>query len=394
MLHLLMKKNSYRGLTMNELEISKPLDMETVIEYEIGDVDSFDTEQSVKFPLEQINNLGVAFKPMVQGIQNVFGNGGANGGLMWVDAKGGQLFKNANGNFIGNIKAANGGVGGGIAELHPLAMDPTMLFVAMALSNITAKLDEINETQKEMFDYMKNRDESQMKGSLKYLSEIMNDYKFNWNNEGYKTTRQQKVVDINKEAHDQLDFYRNQVLGELKKNDLIHWQKDSSKRVHKLISYLSNYQLAAYIYSLSSYEDIILTNNRNADYLSEVAKRIDNIASEYRNVYSRTYTFLEKYTKNSGEQWILKGAGVAAHGLGAGLNKVPLVNKLPVDEKLKDAGDHLIGMKRDMSNDLLKQLLKKQKVAVQPFIENIELQKHIYNDEIQIGVDGENIYLV
>lgn len=379
---------------MNELEVKKPLDMETVIEYAVGDIDSFDTEQSVKFPLEQINNLGVAFKPMVQGIQNVFGNGGANGGLMWVDAKGGQLFKNASGNFIGNIKAPNGGVGGGIAELHPLAMDPTMLFVAMALSNITAKLDEINETQKEMFDYMKNKEEAKLKGSLKYLSDVMNDYKFNWNNAGYKATRQQKVVDINKESHDQLEFYRKQILEELKKTDLIHWQKDSSKRVNKLISYLSDYQIAAYIYALSSYEDVILTDNRNADYLNTVASRIESISSEYRNVYSKTYTFLEKYTKNSGEQWILKGAGVAARGLGAGLNKVPLVNKLPVDEKLVDAGDHMIEMKRDMSNDLLKQLLKKQKVAVRPFVENIEMMKHIYNDEIHIGVDEENVYLV
>ena len=31
-----MKKNSYRGLTMNELEIRKPLDMENVIEYDIA----------------------------------------------------------------------------------------------------------------------------------------------------------------------------------------------------------------------------------------------------------------------------------------------------------------------------------------------------------------------
>ena len=119
----------------NEYEIAINVD------YAISENDSFDTKQSIAFPLEQINNLGVAFNPMVHGIQNIFVKSGANGGLMWVDAKGGQLFKNANGNFIGNIMAPNGGVGGGIAELHPLAMDPTMLFVAMALSNITAKLD-------------------------------------------------------------------------------------------------------------------------------------------------------------------------------------------------------------------------------------------------------------
>lgn len=371
----------------NEYEIAINVD------YAISENDSFDTKQSIAFPLEQINNLGVAFNPMVHGIQNIFGKSGANGGLMWVDAKGGQLFKNANGNFIGNIMAPNGGVGGGIAELHPLAMDPTMLFVAMALSNITAKLDEITETQKEMFDYMKSKDEAQLRGSLQYLSDIMNDYKFNWNNEGYKSTRQQKVVDINKDSHDQMEFYRKRILNELKNNDIIHWNSDSKKRISKLISYLSSYQMAVYIYALSSYEDVILTDNRNADYLNTVVVRIESSSNEYRNVYSKAYTYLEEYVKGSGEQWLLKGLGIATKGLGEGINKIPVINNLQVDEKLVDVGNNLVEINQDFNENQLKKLLNKQKVAIRPFVENIELMKHMYNDEIKIGFDGDNIYL-
>ena len=379
---------------MNEIKIKdNECEIAINVDHVVCESNSFDIKQSIAFPLEQINNLGVAFNPMVQGIQNIFGKGGANGGLMWVDAKGGQLFKNAKGNFIGNIMAPNGGVGGGIAELHPLAMDPTMLFVAMALSNITAKLDEINETQKEMFDYMKSKDEAQLRGSLQYLSEIMNDYKFNWNNEGYKSTRQQKVVDINKDSHDQMEFYRKQILNELKNNDIIHWNSDSKKKISKLISYLSSYQMAVYIYALSSYEDVILTDNRNADYLNTVVSRIESSSTEYRNVYSKAYTYLEKYAKGSGEQWLLKGAGIAAKGLGEGLNKIPVINNLQVDEKLVDACNNLIEINHDFNENQLKKLLSKQRVAIRPFVENIVLMKHMYNDEIKIGFDGENIYL-
>lgn len=378
---------------MNELEKANQLNIQTSIEYQIAKFDDFDIEECKKFPLEKIENLGVAFKPMVEGIQNAFGNGGANGGLMWVNAKGGELFKNANGKFIGNIKAANGGVGGGIAELSPLALDPTMIFVSIALSNITEKMDEINEIQKEMFDFMKNIETSKLKGSLEYLSEILNDYNYNFQNEDWKKTRQMKVVDIHKEAHDQIDLYRKEIETELKKGDFIHWQKDAKKKVSKLIQYFNNYQMAVYLYSLSAYEDVILTDNRNYDYLNTEVQRIEAISSEYRNVYTDAYDILENYSKKAGEQYLLNFAGEAVKFLGRGAEKVPLLNKLPVNEKLNNAGEQILEFKKEQSSDLLNKLLNKQKASVRPFIENMELMRHIYNDEIQIGFDRNQLYL-
>lgn len=380
---------------MNDLEKKNSFELDIVssIDYQLAQYDSFDINTCQKFPLEKIENLGVAFKPMVQGIQNVFGKGGANGGLMWVDAKGGQLFKNANGKFIGNIKNAAGGVGGGVAELSPLALDPTMLFVSMAMSNITEKIDEISETQKEIFDYMKNKDSAELESDLQYLSEILNDYHLNWNLSDWKKTRQMKVVDINKRAHEQIGFYHKEIQDELKKKDLIHWQKDAEKKTSKLLQYFNNYQMAVYLYSLSSYEDLVLTDNRNSDYIDTVVARIESVSSEYRSVYTNAYDMLEEYAKKSGEQYILKGAGEAVKALGKGVDKVPLLNKLPVNEKLSNAGEKVLEYKKEQNSELMKKMLNKQKAAVRPFIDNMELMKHIYNDDIQIGFDQNHIYL-
>ena len=151
--------------------------------------------------------------------------------------------------------------------------------------------------------------------------------------------------------------------------------------------------MAVYIYALSSYEDVILTDNRNADYLNTVVVRIESSSNEYRNVYSKAYTYLEEYVKGSGEQWLLKGLGIATKGLGEGINKIPVINNLQVDEKLVDVGNNLVEINQDFNENQLKKLLNKQKVAIRPFVENIELMKHMYNDEIKIGFDGDNIYL-
>ena len=43
------------------------------------------------------------------------------------------------GKFIGSLKTSAGLVGGGQAQMMPLAFDPTMLFMAATLANIDKK---------------------------------------------------------------------------------------------------------------------------------------------------------------------------------------------------------------------------------------------------------------
>ena len=83
------------------------------------------------------------------------------------------------GNFIGSLKTSAGLVGGGQAQMMPLAFDPTMLFMAAALANIDKKLDSIKEIQQEMMDFLVQKEKAELKGNLTFLYDVFNNYKYN-----------------------------------------------------------------------------------------------------------------------------------------------------------------------------------------------------------------------
>ena len=58
--------------------------------------------------------------------------------------------------------------------------NPTMLFMAAALMSIDKKLDIIQETQQEILSFLENKEKANLKASLDTLSDILNNYKYNW----------------------------------------------------------------------------------------------------------------------------------------------------------------------------------------------------------------------
>jgi hypothetical protein len=135
------------------------------------------TERFTKLPLGKLAAVGTAFEPIASAIQTALGGSGGSG-LYWVNTSGGQMFSRGGG-YIGAIKAANGGVGGGQALINPIALNPTMLFMAIALYSIDKKLDAIQETQKEILAFLEQKEKSNLKGDLIYLTDVLNNYKYN-----------------------------------------------------------------------------------------------------------------------------------------------------------------------------------------------------------------------
>lgn len=69
-------------------------------------------------------------------------------------------------------------VGGGQAQMTPLACDPTMIFMATALANIDKKLNAIQDMQKEMMDFLVQKEKADLKGNLNFLFDVFNNYKY------------------------------------------------------------------------------------------------------------------------------------------------------------------------------------------------------------------------
>jgi hypothetical protein len=53
--------------------------------------------------------------------------------------------------------------------------------------SIDRKLDSIQETQQEILEFLEQKEKSRLKGNLNVLADVLNNYKYNWNNEKYKT---------------------------------------------------------------------------------------------------------------------------------------------------------------------------------------------------------------
>lgn len=89
-----------------------------------------------KLPVDRLLTLGTAFQPLTTALQTAI-NGAGGSGLYYVNTGGKTMFQmKGTSNFIGSLQTSTGMVGGGQAQMSPLACDPTMIFMAAVLANI------------------------------------------------------------------------------------------------------------------------------------------------------------------------------------------------------------------------------------------------------------------
>ena len=187
--------------------------------------------------------------------------------------------------FIGSLKTPNGAVGGGQAKITPLACDPTMLFMAAALANIDKKLDSIKEKQQEMMDFLVQKEKAELKGNLTFLCDVFNNYKYNWDNELYKSSNHTMVLTTKKEAETKIAFHRERIIGKVNKKSIIHNDQLVNKQLTEVRDQFKDYYLALYLLAFSSFLDVLLLENYDKEYLSGISSKLDKYCLEYRELY-------------------------------------------------------------------------------------------------------------
>lgn len=346
-----------------------------------------------KIPLSRLTALGTGFEPVVSAIQQVTSHGQATSGFYKVTIpKGTHLaqFKEKSG-FLGTAVGEHGIVGQ--AQLNPLLCDPTMLLVAAALANIDKKLDAIQEVQQEMLDFLTQKEKSALKADLNFLMDIQNNYKYNWNSEKYKAANHAKVLDIRQEAARQIDFYQEQIKKQLGKKALLHSDHDVQKMLEKVQGEFKEYQLALYIYGFAYFLEVVLQENYEKAYLSAIAKRIDEMAFEYREFYSLAYSQIENLSKSSLQAHLFGGLSAINKGAGTAIAKIPGINKSQIDETLIEAGERIGAYKNRRVQTTMQQLLERQSSCVRPFIDNINAVNRLYNEPVTLIFNHDTLYL-
>lgn len=346
-----------------------------------------------KIPLSRLTALGTGFEPVVSAIQQVTSHGQATSGFYKVTIpKGTHLaqFKERSG-FLGTAVGEHGIVGQ--AQLNPLLCDPTTLLAAAALANIDKKLDAIQEVQQEMLDFLTQKEKSALKADLNFLMDIQNNYKYNWNSEKYKAANHAKVLDIRQEAARQIDFYQEQIKKQLGKKALLHSDHDVQKMLEKVQGEFKEYQLALYIYGFAYFLEVVLQENYEKAYLSAIAKRIDEMAFQYREFYSLAYSQIENLSKSSLQAHLFGGLSAINKGAGTAIAKIPGINKSQIDETLIEAGERIGAYKNRRVQTTMQQLLERQSSCVRPFIDNINAVNRLYNEPVTLIFNHDTLYL-
>ncbi len=90
----------------------------------------------------------------------------------------------------------------------------------------------------------------------------------------YKKSNHTKVLDIKHEAEQQILFYRELIIKSTNKKLFIVTDTEIKKQLIKIQDYFKDYQLAVYLFSFSSYIDVLLLENYNKSFLDEISKKI------------------------------------------------------------------------------------------------------------------------
>ncbi len=203
-------------------------------------------------PLSRLAAYGTAFQPLTTAIQTAVSGAGGSG-IYYVNTAGKTMFQmKGTNNFIGSLQTSAGMVGGGQAKLH-LACYLTMIFMAAALANVEKKLDAIQDMQKEMIDFLVQKEKADLKGDLNFLFDVFNNYKYNWNNEMYKNSNHIKLLDIRQESEKKIAFYREQIIAKVNKKSFIHSDQTVNKQLQAVQDQFKDYQLALYLLGFSSF---------------------------------------------------------------------------------------------------------------------------------------------
>lgn len=297
---------------------------------------NIDLTETQKFPIDKAAALGVAFQPLTQ-LASYAAGGAGQSGLYYVSTAGKTMFQSG-GQYIGTLKAANGGVGGGLAKLKQVPLDPTMLCMAVAIMAIEKKLDAIHEAQEEILAFLELKEEAKLKGNLNALADVFNNYKFNWDNDKYKAHKHILVQEIKRDAEQSIILYREQLTKSLRKKAMLHSGQEVKATLNKTMAHLNDYQLALYTFSFSSFLEVMLLENFDTNYLNSIANKIQEYSSVYTEFYEKCAYKIQKDSKSSLEGYALKSLSKISSSAGKIVEKIPVISKSQLDENLIKAG--------------------------------------------------------
>lgn len=367
------------------------------------------SKNSVAFPIADIASLGAGLSsvvPMFRTISQTVETAGSNNLYRCVFPNGvtGQLAKFAhenanlgtimnNGNIVGQarwIKADS--VPSTITTQVPF--NPATMFMAVALMNLNRKLDSISNTQNMLVESIEQERKSQLLADLQILLETADEYKYYWNNDNHLTASITQVKTINRNAKKERISYQEKIEKTLNKKEFEKLGASISARIEKVANSLIHYKLAMYNEAYSSYMQIMLTKNFNAELLQKISNEIEDDAYQYKLLYTKCYSFIESVMSTSVEKYLVKGISKFTKVIGQTVSKMPKLNQTQLDEFLLDASGKIEQKEVQKIADTMQLFIRHKESGVKLFSDNIQTLNRLYNQPFELVFDKQNVYLL
>lgn len=367
---------------------------------------SIEKDKTMSVPITELSLLGAGVSSLIPAFHTVTQTAEiATDGLFRVAnaAAGDSLKMAANGNAWGALKTAAGGSKmAQFAQAGPLtvtaqsaaAFHPATIMMAAALYSIEMQLKTISETKKQILSHLEINSEAAVEGDLETLTELIKNYKHNWNNQIYVQNSHKMVMDIKRTARSSMLSDQKKVNEIVSDKKLIVAQKQVKSACSDLEKKFEYYRLSLYTYSLASLMEIMLGGNYKEEYIAGIKNEIQKLTETYRELFEKGSLYLEKMGALAVESNVLKGIGTAGKAVGKFIGSIPLVKEGSVDEFLQDSGAQLKKNAAGMEKKAVQQFASLGNPGTGIFLEKMEDMIRIYNHTEQIFFDKKKIYYV
>lgn len=363
-------------------------------------------EKTMSVPIAELATLGAGVSSLIPALNTVTTTTtlATNGLFRIANQATGDVLKMAkNGNAWGAMtKAAGGSKMVQLAEAGPItatsqavaAINPATLMMAAALYSIERQLGEIAETQKQMLSFLEIKDEAGVEADLETLTELITNYKHNWDRDVYIQSSHKMVMDIKRTARSNMLSYQKKVDELVSAKKVVVAQGQVKSALANLEKRFKYYRLSLYTYSLASMMEIMLGGNFKEEYISNIKEEIIKLSEAYRSLFEKSSCYIEKLGNSALEANMLRGAGIAGNAVGKFIGSIPLIKEGPVDEFLQKAGTQIAKNACSIEKEAVHQFSAISNPGTRVFIEKMEDMIQIYNHTDRVCFDDKQIYLI
>lgn len=360
----------------------------------------------ISMPIAELTTLGAGVSSLIPALNTATTTTtiSADGLFKIANMAVGDTLKMAkNGNAWGAMKTTSGtSKMVQLAKAEPLtstskmvsSINPATMMMSVALYSIEKQLDNISETQKQILSLLERKDEANIEGDLETLTELINNYKHNWDNDLWIKNSHMMAVEIKRTARSNMIMYRKKIKETISSKEMIVTQKTVKSSLSNLEKMFKYYRLALYTYSLASMLEIMLGGNFKEEYISGIKNEISSLSSEYRGLFENSSLYLEKLGSSLIESNVIKGIGNAGKAFGEIIGNIPLIKEGPVDELLLESETYLKRNAKGMERKAISQFATLNNPRTHVFIDKMDDMIQIYNHTEQVCFDDKQIYLI